>query len=156
MAFVQYESCHDKMMSNIMPEPNSGCWLWMGFVAPNGYGKTATRRGGGWTTTYAHREMYKMLVGEIPNGLDLDHKCRVRCCVNPDHLRPVTRSENVRLGIGNRTALLKRTHCKRGHEYNEKNTKYMTSPFNGLPTRKCMICDRMSHIRYRRKVSRGE
>lgn len=155
MSFVHYENNNIKMMSKVMPEPNSGCWLWMGYVAPNGYGKTAARRGGGWTTTYAHREMYKMLVGEIPAGLDLDHKCKVRCCVNPQHLRPVTRAENMKTARSNRDVLLARTRCKNGHEYTAETTKLVTSPLTGLPTRKCMICNKQFFQRRRqsRRIS---
>jgi hypothetical protein len=68
------------------------CWVWLGRIEPNGYGK----RGKQW----AHRISYERKYGPIPAGLDLDHLCRVPCCVNPDHLEPVTRSENNRRGVG--------------------------------------------------------
>src|SRR5262249_28130164 len=66
--------------SRIMPEPNSGCWLWTGTLR-NGYGSFDMRhRGAG--VLYAHRFVYETLVGPIPEGLQIDHLCRVRCCCN--------------------------------------------------------------------------
>ena len=64
------------------------CWLWTGPKYHNGYGQA---RGG-----RVHRLMYEALVGPIPDGLELDHLCRIRECVNPEHLEPVTRAENAR------------------------------------------------------------
>ena len=71
-------------------EDVDGCWIWRGRIAPNGYGRLGSK--------YAHRVMYELHVGPIPTGLDVDHLCRVRHCVNPRHLEPVTRSENLRRG----------------------------------------------------------
>jgi hypothetical protein len=63
---------------------------------------------------------YEMLVGPVPDGLELDHLCRVPACVNPDHLEPVTHIENVRRG---RSYWAERTHCSAGHEYTRENTR---------------------------------
>ena len=68
------------------------CWLWTGPQTWNGYGHASFRR----RSTTAHRAVYEYLVGSVPDGLDLDHLCRVRLCVNPNHLEPVTRAENMR------------------------------------------------------------
>lgn len=76
------------------PEPMSGCWLWTG-QTHMGYGYFWDGR----TMARAHRWAYKRFVGDVPEGLVLDHKCRVRSCVNPDHLEPVTNQENGRRGI---------------------------------------------------------
>ena len=72
-------------------EPNSGCWLWAGADNGVGYGK--------YRGKYAHRVAYEAARGAIPEGMFLDHLCRVRCCVNPDHLEPVTNVENIRRGM---------------------------------------------------------
>jgi hypothetical protein len=72
------------------------CWIWQLHVDPGGYGVDG--RGGGGRLRKAHRAMYEQIVGPIPDGLDLDHLCRQRSCVNPEHLEPVTRSINVRRG----------------------------------------------------------
>lgn len=68
-----------------------GCWGWSGPMNRNGYGKL----GIGQKRVAAHRFAYQLLVGEIPEGLEIDHICRVRSCVNPQHLQAVTRKENV-------------------------------------------------------------
>lgn len=77
----------------------SPCWIWQGYVNKNGYAK-ATRSDG--RMGLAHRVVYAEVRGPIPAGLDLDHLCRVRACVNPEHLEPVTRSENLRRGYAAR------------------------------------------------------
>jgi hypothetical protein len=87
-----------------------GCWLWTRNCTSGGYGQFTN----GGKKHLAHRVAYEWLVGPIPPGLDLDHLCRVRNCVNPGHLEPVTRRENVRRGEAgeNRKDM---THCLRGH-----------------------------------------
>lgn len=107
----------ERFAGKVMPEPNSGCWLWVGALFSNGYG--AFWRGK--QNVRAHRYSYSLHLGEVPDGLVLDHKCRVRSCVNPHHLEPVTVGENIRRG---NQGLLerRRTHCPRGHPYNEANT----------------------------------
>ena len=98
----------------------------------NGYGQFRV----GTQRKLAHRVAYEWSLGEIPEGLDLDHLCRVRNCVNPSHLEPVTRQENLRRGIGNPHK--HKTHCPRRHEYNEENT-YYDSKRN---KRQCRVCRR--------------
>ena len=83
-----------RLLNKISPEPNSGCWLYLGALQPNGYARI-TFNG---KTARAHRVSYLIFRGEIPDGLEIDHLCRVRCCVNPDHLEVVSRSINVRRG----------------------------------------------------------
>ena len=81
-------------MERVFPEPMSGCWLWIGDCTMRGYGRIKVQR----KETYAHRASYELFIGKIPAGLVVDHKCRTLCCVNPDHLEPVTQGENVRRG----------------------------------------------------------
>ena len=98
-----------------IPEPNSGCWLWVGALDGHGYG-TFGAGGRDDGTVKAYRWSYERFKGPVPVGLDLDHLCRVRCCVNPDHLEAVTRSENLK-----RSPLMGRqqhkTACPLGHKY---------------------------------------
>jgi hypothetical protein len=116
-----------------MLEPDTGCWLWLGAVKRNGYG--GLRHDG--VNLYAHRVSYECHRGPIPIGLELDHLCRVRHCINPDHLEPVTHSQNVRRGTaGSAVAVLQRmkTHCPAGHPYDEANT------YQYKQKRQCRAC----------------
>jgi len=102
------------------PEPNSGCFIWMGALNWNGYGKMGIGlvSEGTHRMQYAHIVAYEHFVGRVPEGKVLDHKCRMRCCVNPDHLEPVTQIENIRRGTASevtRARMAAITHCKRGH-----------------------------------------
>lgn len=80
-----------------------GCWIWKGPVAPNGYGQMPSRANE-YGERLAHRASYRFHVGPIPDGLEIDHLCRVRCCVNPAHLEAVTHSVNILRGIESRKA----------------------------------------------------
>jgi hypothetical protein len=93
------------------------CWHWIGFRNPQGYGGIridGKHRG-------AHRVVYEMLVGPIPTGLELDHLCRVRHCVNPDHLEPVSHRENMRRSWAPTGRQVRQTHCKWGHALTPEN-----------------------------------
>jgi hypothetical protein len=96
-----------------IPEPNSGCWLWIAARDPREYGRF--RSDGGMRL--AHRVAYLALVGETPRHSELDHLCRNTSCCNPAHTEPVSHQENVRRG-----SRAMATHCPSGHEYNDQNT----------------------------------
>lgn len=109
-----------RIENKIVRIPESGCWLWVGSTNKKGYG--SLRRGGRGNSRLfaAHRYVYELLVGKIPDGLQLDHLCKVVCCVNPRHLEPVTLVENVRrssVGKMNRD----KTHCHNGHPLSGEN-----------------------------------
>lgn len=108
---------------------SDGCWLWTAKVSKGGYGVVSGK------SLLAHRVSYETYKGLIPDGLVVDHLCRVTHCVNPDHLEAVTQKENLRrrdIALGMATA---KTHCPQGHEYNETNT-YL-SPQNRRSCREC-------------------
>ena len=73
---------------------SSGCWEWVGRTGKDGYGSVGAAR----NSRLAHRVSYEWWMGDIPDGLEIDHLCRNRACVRPDHLEPVTHMENVRRG----------------------------------------------------------
>lgn len=94
------------------------CWLWTGAINGHGYGHIKVDG----RMVYAHRVAYEMSAGPIPAGLDLDHLCRNRRCVNPEHLEPVDRATNTMRGEGVTAKHSRQTHCKRGHPFDEANT----------------------------------
>lgn len=105
--------------SKISRLPESGCWVWLGATDGGGYGgmKVDGR------IEKAHRLSFSHFSGELTDGLEIDHLCRVRCCVNPHHLEQVTRSENLRRSpIIGKTRKDHKTHCKNGHPRTEGNT----------------------------------
>jgi len=108
------------------------CWLWAEPLRA-GYGMIKNEGG---RPVGAHRVVYELLVGPIPDGLHLDHLCRVRNCVNPTHLEPVTRRENILRGESFAAANRAKTHCPQGHEYNGMNTRVSQSG-----KRHCRPCD---------------
>jgi hypothetical protein len=92
-------------------ERTETCWIYSGALNQSGYG-VARYQG---RMTVVHRLAYQELVGPIPEGLELDHLCRVRNCVNPAHLEPVTHAENTLRGIGPTAQNARRTECLQGH-----------------------------------------
>ena len=114
------------------------CWLWVGNLNEAGYGyfHLAPPRG---RRVKAHRYAYEALAGPIPDGLQLDHLCRVRNCVNPAHLEPVTVRENTRRGMSPAAKHGAKTHCVHGHEFTPENT-YVIPGSPGW--RRCRTCQR--------------
>lgn len=124
-------------------EKTATCWAWRSVVMSNGYGVFSPGRPR--RRMLAHRFAYEFLRGPIPEGLDIDHLCRNRRCVNPDHLEPVTRQMNLLRGLnGNKTV------CLRGHPYDEQNTRWQMRPDRlGGKSRECRTCCREKHERRR-------
>lgn len=112
----------------------AGCWLWTACLHRDGYGKTVLNG----RFRYAHCAVYELLVGFIPEGLELDHLCRVRACCNPAHLEPVTSSVNRARGV-HRNQHQDKTSCPRGHEYTPENTY----SYGGRGGRSCKTCKRL-------------
>lgn len=122
------------------------CWMWTGgTTGATGYGSAYFGVNGKKPKTQgAHRVAYELMIAEIPEGLVLDHLCRVRLCVNPWHLEPVTIRVNNQRGNGGivaRERKLAVTHCPRGHEYSPDNTRYRILVSGGY-SRNCRICMR--------------
>lgn len=131
---------HERFLELVGRSPN-GHWVWAG-VLSNGYGNFWD----GQRKVPAHRWAYEHWVGPIPEGMQIDHLCRIRQCVNPEHLEPVTPRENVLRsdsppGLSHRTG-----KCKHGHEMTPENTSYTKSG-----SRQCKTCRRASFKRYRDK-----
>ncbi len=132
-----------------MPSPYLGpCWVWAAALYRSGYGAfradDKARR--------AHIVAYELVAGPVPDGLELDHLCRNKACVNPAHLEPVTRAVNLTRGIGpSLTRARRKPHCKRGHEYDNTNT-YV----DPAGRRHCRICRDYHRGRSRAKLGSGQ
>lgn len=122
----------EERLAEYIPErPGDGCWVWQGCrITPHGYGCLHYKG----RQRAAHRVSYEHFVGPIPEGLELDHLCRNPACVNPTHLEPVTHRENVVRGVGFSGTNVRKTHCKRGHPFDEENTDYVAAG------RECRAC----------------
>src|SRR5262245_23093800 len=100
----------EKLESRFIPEPNSGCFLWLGTLNDSGYGVFGVRIKGVKKQRRAHRLYYELMVRKVPKGKVLDHKCRIRCCINPEHLEICTSVENVMRGESLFAKQVKVTH----------------------------------------------
>jgi hypothetical protein len=143
---VQY--LEDRIKANIKIDSN-GCWNWQLSKERGGYGKIKVA----YKSKLAHRVSYEVFVGEIPNGLQLDHICKVRACVNPAHLEPVTAKENLhRSSLKELWAAKKEvTHCPQGHKYTTANTLIKQNKW-GNDCRNCRTCHRERELtRYHAK-----
>lgn len=121
------------------------CWVWQAARQSSGYGF--------FENDGAHRVAYEFMIGPIPAGLELDHlchpgdgsclraTCRHRLCVNPAHLEPVTRFENMKRGNTFTAANALKTHCPKGHEYTPENTRVRVAR-SGNEMRSCKECER--------------
>ncbi len=118
----------------------SGCWEWTGSMDGHGYGQMWSgkrNKNGHPCPAHASRVAYELFKGAIPDGLCLDHLCRNRGCVNPDHLEAVTMKINLLRGETLQAKNIVKTHCPKGHPYDEMNTYIRKSG-----KRCCRACDR--------------
>lgn len=126
-------------------DKSDACWLWRAATRGGGYGAF-------WLNgrhVPAHRFAYEALIGPVPDGLHLDHLCRNRSCVNPDHLEPVTCQENLlRSPVTFQGTNARKTHCDHGHEFTPENT------YEYRGGRKCRACMRRITKEYRGRYGR--
>jgi hypothetical protein len=129
---------------------SNNCWLWSGAINKSGYSLITRKH----KQIRLHRWVYEQFYNEIPQGLVIDHLCRVRHCVNPDHLEAVTLKENVLRGDAAKPRKFKKEYCIRGHKFDELNTLYQN--YKGKIRRSCKICynNRMREYMRNKKLER--
>ena len=125
------KTVEQRFWDNVNRDEANGCWIWAGGKTGWGYGGFSA------DSQYvpAHRYAYELIVGPIPVGLQLDHLCRNRACVNPAHMEPVTNKINSLRGVSFSAHNARATHCPQGHPYDLFNT-YIT-PKGKRDCRKC-------------------
>jgi len=127
----------ESFLARIVFDSETGCWLWHGQIGDSGYGR--------FRHTMAHRFSYEQFNGPIPEGYEPDHLCRVRRCVNPEHLEAVTHRENVLRGEAPPAERARWTVCPNGHPYDEANTLRIGQH------RSCRTCRRATRKRYKQR-----
>lgn len=133
----------EKILDGCIPEPNSGCWLWLKSTRYFGYGSVGigSMTDGTRASVPAHRASFEAFVRPIRPGEVIRHKCDVPSCVNPDHLLAGTHADNVAdKMLRGRHHYTKRTHCKNGHPFSSENTRKRTDG-----GRRCLTCERNHH-----------
>lgn len=137
---------HEKILAKIAVSDQgyeSPCWLWTGALTGNKYSRIVIN----YKSLYGHRYFYTYYKGPVPEGLVIDHLCKIRHCCNPDHLEAVSQKENVARGLLRETNLQRhaeRTHCKHGHVFDRRTTKQ----------RYCSICARVNMDRFLNKTKK--
>jgi len=116
---VARPSIAERLERNSIPEPNSGCRIWLGKLTPEGYGliRIGSLRDGSRRLAKAYRVSFETHRGPLPPGLVPDHLCRVRSCINAWHLEPVTGRVNILRGVSPSAEAARRTACPLGHPY---------------------------------------
>lgn len=132
------ETALARFWAKVQKTDGTGCWLWLGKRSPSGYGYYREYR--------AHRVAFVALGGHIPNGLQLDHLCRSRLCVNPAHLEIVTNKENARRGESPSAINGKKTHCVNGHPLSGDNLRTQVVS-KSHTMRQCKACHRIHKMK---------
>jgi hypothetical protein len=122
-------------------DKSGDCWLWTSILSHNGYG----RFWDGDRFVQAHRFSYELAGGQIPDGYHVDHLCRTRACIRPDHLEAVTPRENTMRTLNVVAVNARKDRCESGHEFTAENTYHPP----GRVRRQCRTCMRASTRRWR-------
>lgn len=134
-------------------EETKTCWLWIGAKNKLGYGQfTVSNSPPIYIKELAHRFAWQLTKGRIPEGLVLDHHCKVPACVNPLHLEPVTQKENILRGQSLTAINARKTVCKRGHVFDDTNTYH----YKNRSSRACRKCAAMHSRQYKAIKSKTE
>lgn len=144
---------HERFWSKVVAGDSDSCWEWNGAHVPKGYGSIG--HWNGRSQESAHRAMVELLTGcRVPVGMQIDHLCRNRGCVNPWHLEVVSPRTNVLRGVGRSAENAAKTHCKRGHELAGSNLSIDLVDGGARFERRCKTCVR-EQARVRRAAASG-
>lgn len=138
------QTIYERLSEKSRPNPDTGCIVWTRGTNNAGYGRIWING----ANHMAHRVAYE-LFAPIPDGLVLDHLCRTPACINPNHLEPVTSTENIMRGQGCMADYARRTHCPQGHPYEGENLWLRPAANNGSGARRCRECKHEENRRYR-------
>lgn len=133
----RFKTLEERLMSKVDVDDDTGCWLWTGAIDRYGYGQIGVEG----RVTGVHRASYSTFVGPIPEGLTIDHLCRVRRCLNPEHLETVTSRENTLRGDTIQARNAAKSRCPKGHPYDVVQWRKLKSGSLGIH-RKCSTCRR--------------
>ena len=140
----------ERLYGHLTPDPETGCWLWDGFVDSSGYGRITVAN----QPRRVHIVAWELENGPVPDGFQLDHVkargCIYRHCANTAHLEPVTSLENWRRGQSFSAVNATKTHCPEDHPYDEANTYFTASG-----RRQCRACNRAAVRRYQARQLAG-
>lgn len=142
-------------LQNYEPVPESGCWIWLGTTSWSGYGSLMFKG----RHIRAHRASWELVNGPMPEDLQACHTCDIPSCINPAHIWPGTRSDNMKDAVRKGRCQIPpnprwnafKTHCKRGHEFTSENTGSANN--HGAPARVCRVCAQMRQAAYRARKS---
>lgn len=151
---TQIASLRCRIEESSIPEPNSGCWLWLSSVKNSGYGQigAASPYTGRRTMLSAHKAAHIVFNGAVPDGGVVRHICDNKLCVNPEHLTVGTQAQNLSDMRGRgRNYWGRQTHCKNGHPFSPENTRSRGGEQSG---RRCIACAKEASRRhYHRSAS---
>jgi hypothetical protein len=128
----------ERILRGMIPEPNIGCWLWLGYLRNSGYGLigVGSQTDGSRTMQSVHKAAYETFIGPVPVGMVVRHKCDVKICVNPDHLAIGTQAQNLAEMVARgRNHWGAQAHCKNGHAFTPENTRLRSDG-----GRRCLAC----------------
>ena len=136
------DSDKERFLLKVAVSSKEKCWNWTACLSARGYGRFQLNG----NTYAAHRVSFVLHGGILEKDKEIDHKCRNKSCVNPDHLQQITHKENVLIGESLQAKNKRKTHCIRGHEFKDSTTYYR--PDDGGRT--CNIC-RMLNYHHKKK-----